>query len=77
MRHRAILHNSFGCYLAQQVFGNYITNCMGKDVSVRDVAEDHIIQDLGFIPTIEKWVSNIPIESWMYGALRGQKQKVD
>jgi len=68
MRHRAILHSSFGIYILEKVFGPYITNSDGKDVSVRDLGEEHVIQDLGFIPTPEKWLSNLPIEAWMYGS---------
>lgn len=68
MRHRAILHNSFGCFVVEQVFGIYITNSDGKDVSVRDLAEEHIIQDLGFIPTIENWLEEMPMKSWMTGS---------
>jgi hypothetical protein len=65
MRHRAILHSSFGIYITEQVFGVYITNSEGKDVSVRDIAEDHVMQDLGFIPTPERWFQNFKMEDWM------------
>lgn len=51
-RHRLILHNSFGIYLCEQQFGVYITLENGRDVSVRDVAEQHVLDDLGFIPTL-------------------------
>lgn len=70
VRHRAILHSSFGCYLAEQVFGTYFKNSDGKDVSVRDVAEEHIIQDLGFLPSMEKWLNTMPIETWMSGTMK-------
>ncbi len=67
VRHRAMLHSSWGIYLVSQVFGNTITNSEGKLVSTRDVAEDHILQDLGFIPTVQDWLKNLPIEGWMSG----------
>lgn len=67
-RHRAILHSAFGCYLAEQVFGTYITNSEGKRVSVRDIAEEHIIQDLGFIPTVEQYLNNMVAVDWMSGS---------
>ena len=54
MRHRAILHSAFGCFLVEQEFGVYLTNADGKRISTRDIAEEHIIQDLGFIPTVEQ-----------------------
>ena len=51
-RHRMVLHNSFGIMLAEQVFGVAIKNSIGRDVSVRDIAERHVIDDLGYIPTL-------------------------
>jgi len=65
--HRAILHNSFGIFLAEKLFGVTLTNSDGKVVSVRDIAEEHVFQDLGFIPTVESWLKNLPIEDWMLG----------
>lgn len=70
MRHRAVLHSSFGCYVTELVFGTTITNSDNKEISTRDVAEEHIIEDLGFIPTPEKWLKNMPREDWMYGMMK-------
>jgi hypothetical protein len=67
VRHRMVLHNSFGCYVVQMVFGIVRVNSDQKEYSPRDVAEDHIIEDLGFIPSLEKWTRNIPLEKWMGG----------
>lgn len=75
VRHRAILHSSFGCYLAEQIFGVYITNKDGKHISVRDIAEEHIQEDLGFIPTPERWLRNLPFEPWMSGAHKRTKSE--
>lgn len=66
IRHRALLHNSFGCYLAERIFGTYITNSNGNDVSVRDIAEEHIAQDMGGrIPTVQDWLKHIDVQPWM------------
>jgi hypothetical protein len=70
IQHRAILHNTFGIFLVEKVFGSTITNSDGKVVSVRDIAEDHVVQDLGFIPTVEDWVSQIQLTDWMIGGHR-------
>lgn len=67
MRHRAMLHSSWGCYLVEQVFGTLITNSDGKEISTRDIAEEHIEQDLGFIPTMNDWLEKLPLEPWMSG----------
>lgn len=64
-RHRAILHSSFGIFIVEKVFGTYITNSDGKQISVRDIAEDHVIEDLGTIPTVGDWLKTMPIEDWM------------
>lgn len=70
--HRAILHNTFGIFLAEQLFGTTLTNSDGKIVSVRDVGEDHVKEDCGGrIPTIEDWVGKLTPEPWMLG--RGQR----
>lgn len=77
MRHRAILHSAFGCFLVEQVFGTTITNSDGKQVSPRDIAEDHIIEDLGFIPTVEHWLKNMTMQDWMFGGRRKEvKEKI-
>lgn len=75
VRHRAILHSSFGCFVAEKVFGPYIVNSNGDQISTRDLAEEHIIQDLGFIPTVEKWLAKLPIEDWMMGTAKKSKPR--
>lgn len=65
VRHRALLHNSFGPFLAEQVFGYYITNSDGKMVSVRQIVEDHIVEDMGRIPEVGEWLREMPIKDWM------------
>lgn len=79
VRHRALLHNSFGIFLAERVFGTYITNSEGKKVVVRDIGEDHVFQDLGFIPTPEHWLRNMKVQDWMYkrGHVKEQTIKID
>jgi hypothetical protein len=72
VRHRAVLHSTFGIYICEQVFGTTITNADGKVISVRSIAEDHVQEDFGGkIPTIEQWLKNLPLEQWMSG--QGQR----
>ncbi len=75
IRHRMVLHNSVGCYIAEKVFGHTITNSDNKTVHVRDVAEAHIIEDLGFIPTLERCFSGMPLEPWMGGKVAKYKEE--
>lgn len=70
VRHRLILHNSVGCYLAEQMFGHTRTNSEGKVYHVRNVAEDHVIEDLGHIPTLEKCLAQVKPEPWMSGGVK-------
>ncbi len=66
--HRAILHNTFGIFLAEQLFGTTLTNSDGKVVSVRDIGEDHVKEDCGGkIPTIQDWLGKLSPEPWMLG----------
>ena len=71
VRHRALLHNTFGVWLAQDVFGRTIqvTTKTGKTkhVAVREIAEQHIIEDLGFIPSPGDYLENMEIKAWMGG----------
>lgn len=67
MRHRALLHSSFGIYIAEEVFGTYITLANGKKVSVRDVAEEHVIEDMGRIPTVQDYLTAMPFYDWLGG----------
>lgn len=64
-RHRCILHNTFGIFLAEQIFGVTITNSDGKVVPVRFIGEQHVKEDLGGIPTIEDWLKTLSPQPWM------------
>jgi hypothetical protein len=70
MRHRAVLHNAFGIYVAERVFGHEITNSDGRVVQVRDIAEDHVIEDMGTIPSLDEWLKEMPLKTWMGGPVR-------
>ncbi len=71
VRHRAILHSAFGCFIVEQVFGRTRVNSDGKTYSPRDIAEDHIQQDLGFIPSMDDYLKHLEIQPWMSGTAKG------
>lgn len=73
IRHRAILHSTFGIFLCEKVFGHTITNSDGKQIPTRLLAEEHIYDDLGFIPTVEHWLGELPIRKWMSGTVKKTK----
>lgn len=69
MRHRAVLHNSFGIYLCAQVFGQTRKNSDGKIYDVRDIGEDHVLEDLGRIPSLHECLAGLKL-SPVLGALQ-------
>lgn len=73
VRHRALLHSSFGIYLCEKVFGRLIVNSDGKEVSVRDIAEQHVIEDLGRIPPVSDYLNNMTLQTWMSGSVSRKK----
>lgn len=77
VRHRALLHSAWGIFMLERVFGTTITNSEGRRVCVRDLGEDHVLEDLGFIPSAEHWLRNMRIEPWMGGQGRSAAKKID
>jgi hypothetical protein len=75
-RHRALRHHSEGIFLAEKLFGIAIRNSDGKQVPVRYVGEQHVREDLGRIPTVSDWLSEIQPRRWMYGQ-RIENEKVE
>ena len=67
-RHRMILHNSFGIAVAEQIFGLAITNSDGRRVFVREIGHQHVLEDLGTIPTLGDCLQEVRIRPWMAGA---------
>lgn len=70
MRHRSMFHHAFGIYVVERVFGTTIKNSDGRDVSTRDVAEQHVIEDLGTIPTLQDYLQHMTLQPWMGGPSR-------
>lgn len=105
MRHRAILHNSLGCFIVERVFGfpyakmeamsekfgwsdeekaaiiellndartngsTSMINSDGKIVQVRDVAEQHVLEDMGQIPSVGDYLRGMPMYEWLGGPRR-------
>lgn len=66
--HRCVFHSAFGIFLIEELFGRTITNSDGKEVFVRDIAEQHVLEDLGWIPSLSDWLREMPAQPWMAGA---------
>jgi hypothetical protein len=64
-RHRALRHHAEGIALCVQIFGPAITTSVGREVPTRWVAEQHVKEDFGWIPSFVDWVRAIKAEPWM------------
>jgi hypothetical protein len=64
-RHRALRHHAEGIFMLETVFGATLVNADGKTVPVRLVGEQHVLEDLGFIPSFADWARLIQPRSWM------------
>ncbi len=68
-RHRAIKHHTHGIFWCEERFGPTIEVTLDdgrtKQVPTRLVAEQHVTEDCGFIPTIENWLDQLPHKKWM------------
>lgn len=73
MRHRALRHHSEGIFWAEKEFGVFIINSDGKMVPTRVIGEQHVKEDIGFIPTIKDYLENMTMVNWMYKPGEGRK----
>jgi len=71
-RHRAMFHHAAGIWLSETIFGPTITLSTGRVIPTRWVGEQHVREDLGFIPSFSDWVKAIRPEPWM-----GRAEKIE
>lgn len=73
MRHRALRHHAEGIFWAEREFGVFIINSDGKMVPTRVLGEQHVMEDIGFIPTIKDYLSEMNQAGWMFKPGEGRK----
>ena len=56
--------------MAETIFGATLTLSTGRVIPTRWVGEQHVKEDLGFIPSFADWVKAIRPEPWMGRATR-------
>lgn len=71
-RHRALRHHAEGIFMAETIFGPTVTLSSGRVIPTRWIGEQHVIEDLGFIPSFADWVKAIRPELWM-----GRTQRIE
>lgn len=69
-RHRALRHHAEGIFMAESIFGTTVTLSTGRIVPVRMIGEQHVREDLGWIPSFADWARLIRPEPWMARAGR-------
>lgn len=84
--HRALTHNSwfiseviervkFANSTKESPGGRFYTiiNSDGKEVSVREIAEQHVLEDFGmkYIPTAQDYLENLEFKDWMNNGRSG------
>jgi hypothetical protein len=65
-------HHAEGIFLAETIFGPTIALSTGRVIPTRWVGEQHVVEDLGFIPSFADWVKCIRPEPWM-----GRTQQIE
>ncbi len=63
-RHWALRHHTEGIFLLETLYGVTLTLSTGRVVPVRLIGEQHVREDLGFIPGFADWVRCIRPEPW-------------
>ena len=66
--HRCVFHSAYGIFLIEEIFGRTLINKDRREVHTRDVAEQHVLEDLGCIPSLSDWLREMPVNPWMAGA---------
>ncbi|SDH18067.1 hypothetical protein SAMN05421505_11284 [Sinosporangium album] len=71
VRHRSLFHHTLGVFMCERIFGATITvhkKHTAVEVPVRLIAERHILEDLGWLPSPADYIDGMPVKPWMSGA---------
>jgi hypothetical protein len=68
--HRMFLHQDFGVRCAERIFGLEAINSDGVRLKVADLGNDHLVEDVGRVPTIQDWLDRLPALDWVRSPAR-------
>lgn len=69
-RHRALRHHLTGVKECIERFGNEVVTSEGRRIPTRHVAEQHLLEDFGKLPTLADWMRCLRPEAWMAAGAR-------
>lgn len=79
-RHRALTHTMFWVKEVMiPIYGVVFKNSDGKEVLVKDVCEQHILEDFNFryIPTPQDFLQEMEYKDWMQNGIMGTPTSVE
>lgn len=68
VRHRALFHHNYGGAMVEKLLGHGIMNSDNKLVSIKEICDQHVVEDLSYIPDIADYFACIPEEDWYLNA---------
>jgi hypothetical protein len=69
-RHRALTHHAQFAFTAEQILGHTVTNSAGREIHIRDLVEQHCLEDMGgVVPCAHDWLRHLPRSGWMHNGL--------
>lgn len=76
IRHRSLYHHTLGVFLCEKIFGKTLS--IGRmQIPVRLIAEQHVIEDLGWLPSPSDYIAGMIAKDWMSGAKRKETGSFD
>lgn len=72
-RHRSLYHHTEGTFLCERIFGVTLDIPKAHSTSripVRLIAERHILEDLGWLPSPADYIDGMVLKPWMSGSQR-------
>lgn len=64
LMHRMLAHHTQGIRDCVEHFGDTITISTGRRVSVQLLARQHVMEDLGFVPTLDHYAELLRCPRW-------------
>lgn len=77
--HRTLTHHPFWIHEVMiPLFGDIIKNSDNKIVSVKDICEQHILEDYGgkYVPTVQDYFDDVELKDWLNNGLGEEPHSV-